>query len=150
MTKSIYKIWIITGMLLLAAGIPFFYPDLRRIVAFLAGAGIMFINVLLLGKALTALFGRTQAEADPQPGHESGVSPAYEGEPPMTKPQAKGRQPVFIFLLILKYAFLLTTLYIAIVIIKFHPVPFVVGITILPVSIMMMGIFLMLRRHDNA
>ncbi len=145
MTNSIYKIWIITGMFLLAAGIPFFYPDLKRIAAFLAGAGIMFINVLLLGKALTALFGRTQAEAEPEPGHESVISPDYEGKPP-----AKGTQPVFLFLLILKYAFLLTTLYIAIVIIKLHPVPFVVGITILPVSIMMMGIFLMLRRHDNA
>jgi hypothetical protein len=56
---------------------------------------------------------------------------------------------VYILLLVLKYAFLLTTLYITIVIIKLNPIPFILGITTLPVSIVLMTIFL-LRRHDNA
>jgi hypothetical protein len=120
MTENMYKIWAITGMVVLLAGIPFFYPDLGHTAAYVAGAGITFINVLLLGKGISALFGRS------------------------------GKRPVFLFLLILKYAFLLTTLYIAIVIIKLQPLPFVLGITVLPVSTMIMGIFFMLRRRDNA
>ncbi len=120
MKQRMYRTWIVTGILLFAAGILVFAKDRADSIAFMAGAGIVTINVLLLGKGISAALGYSKNKA------------------------------VYIFLFILKYAFLLTTLYITIVIIKLNPLPFILGVTILPLSIMVMAIFLMLRRQDNA
>ncbi len=120
MRHFMYKVWVITGVLMIAGGTLLFAPSPADMFAFLAGAGIILVNVLLLAKGISSLLGRTK------------------------------KQPVFIFLLILKYAFLLTTLYIAIVIIRFNPVPFIAGITTLPLSMMIMAVFLTIRRQDNA
>jgi hypothetical protein len=123
MKYNVYKIWLITGMILFACGmfgILLLRSDRTSIIAFIAGAGIVTINLLLLGKGVSAILGYSKNKG------------------------------VYIFLLILKYAFLLTTLYITIVIIKISPLPFVLGITIMPLSTMVMAIFLMLRRQDDA
>ena len=123
MKQSLSRIWLLTGALLFACGIIGMLicrRGMMDIAAFSAGAGIIGVNIVLLGKGLSAILGHS------------------------------GNRAVYIFLLILKYAFLLTTLYITIVIIKVRPVPFILGITIMPVSAMVMAIFIMVRRQDNA
>jgi hypothetical protein len=120
MKNNVYRIWLITGMIIFAGGILLFRSDAANIIAFIAGAGIVTMNVLLLGKGIAAVLG------------------------------SSGNKAVYGFLLILKYAFLLTTLYITIVIIKIRPIPFILGITIVPLSSIFMAIYLMVRRQDNA
>lgn len=119
MKINIYKTWIIISLVILAAGILLFVSDKKDITAFLYGAGITFINVILLGRSVSALLTHTR------------------------------KQFTYVFLLVLKYAFLLTAVYAAIVIIKLNPVPFILGITILPLSIIIMALLLMLRRTEQ-
>ncbi len=123
MRHNVYRVWLLTGALLFACGILgmlLYHRDITDIAAFAAGAGIIGVNIVLLGKGMSAILGQS------------------------------GNKAVYIFLLILKYAFLLTTLYITIVIIKVRPIPFILGITIMPLSTMVMAIYLMVRRQDNA
>ncbi len=120
MNRKVYRVWTVAAALIFFAGILLFAAHGADIVSFVAGAGIAAANVLLLGKGVAALFGYT------------------------------GKKAVYLFLLVLKYAFLLTTLYIAMVIVKVNPVPFVSGITVLPLSSMAMAVFMMVRRDDDA
>lgn len=118
MKYNVYKIWSVMGLIVILGGLIMYRANHKDLLAFLAGATIVGINAILLGKGVNSII-------------------------------SSRRKTFYIFLLVLKYAFLLTTLYITIVIIKLSPVPFVLGITTLPVSIILMTIFL-LRRHDNA
>ncbi len=120
MNSTTYKIWIGAGLLLFAAGAFFYRHTTTDLEAFAAGTGIIAANMVLLGKGMSVIFGQS------------------------------GNKAVYIFLLILKYAFLLTILYITIVIIKIRPVPFILGITVMPLSTLLMAIYLMVRRQDNA
>ncbi|MGB9735777.1 MAG: hypothetical protein ACP5JP_06040 [bacterium] len=120
MKNNVYKMWLLIGAIFVIAGVIIFRSTLNDILAFLMGAGIVGINVLLLGRGISAIIG------------------------------ASKRKTAYVLLLILKYAFLLTTLYVTIVIIKLNPIPFISGLTTLPASVIILTIFLMLRRHDNA
>lgn len=120
MKNNVYKIWFWVGAILISVGIVFFRSNLKNVLSFLSGAAIVGINVLLLIKGVSSIIGVSK------------------------------RKGVYIFLLILKYAFLLTTLYAIIVIIKLNPIPFILGLTTLPASIIVLAIFLMLRRQNNA
>ncbi len=120
MNATTYKVWTIAGILLFAGGILVFRHNLTDLAAFTAGTAIITVNLVLLGKGMSAILGHS------------------------------GNKAVYIFLLILKYAFLLTTLYITIVIVKVRPVPFMLGITVMPLSTMLMALFFIVRRQDNA
>ncbi|MCL4557157.1 MAG: hypothetical protein M1491_00715 [Deltaproteobacteria bacterium] len=120
MKFGVYRVWTIAGMLIFAVGILLFAKAGADIVSFTAGAIITTVNIVLLGKGVSGQIGHPH------------------------------KRPAYILLLVLKYAFLLTTLYITIVIIRLNPIPFVAGITVLPLSSMVMAVFLMLRRQDDA
>ncbi len=120
MRNDIYKTWLVTFAAAFCIGAFLFVSNGANLAAFAIGAGITGINVLILGKGVGALLTGSR------------------------------HKKLYTVLLLLKYTFLLTTLYVAVVILRLNPVPFAIGITVLPASVTVMAIYYMLRRQEHA